>query len=208
MELKKVVGIALLAGMAAFSDGSARATDTLLAGKRLIIDNAVPDNETRNRIVVTARDESLGIAAPGSSGDPTCAGAGGGGGRITFTSVASGESHTTPLPCANWTGRKTGSWRYRDLELDDGTCKVVQIRSTRSLHAVCLGRGPTVLDFDLRAGQPQTPITVVLEVGTGPDRYCMSFGGRVKSDGSDGRKFFAADSAAPTRCAVPPAPVE
>lgn len=206
--LRKIVGLALLSGMVVAFAPSAHATDTLLGGKRLIIGNSLPDNEKRNRILVTARDDKLGIGAPGGTGDPTCAGAGGGGGRITFTSRTSGESHTTPLPCQNWTGRKTGSWRYRDLELDDGTCKVVQIRSTRTLHAICLGRGPTVLDFDLQPGQPQPPIDVVLEVGTGPDRYCMSFGGKVKSDGSDGRKFFASDSPAPTECAVTPAPVE
>jgi len=174
--LKKICGIALAAGLTLVPH-RAHATDTLLAGKRLVIGNSVPDNEKRNRIVLTARDETLAISAPGSTGDPTCAGAGGGGGRITVTSRTSGESFTSVLPCQNWTGRKTGSWRYRDNELD-GPCQMVQIRSTRTLRATCVGRGPSVLDFDLVPGQPQAPI--------------------------DGRKFFGQNSPAPGACAAPP----
>jgi len=198
----KGLGIAFLAGaMLIGAGGTAHAADTLLAGKRLVIDNRLPDNEARNKIVVTARSATLGISPPGSAGDPTCEGAGGGGGRLTVTSATTGESHTTLLPCQNWTGRKTGSWRYNDRHLFDSTCMRVEIRSTRSLKAICLGRGPSVLDFDLRPGEPQQPIHVTLELGTGPDRYCMTFGGVVKKDGSDGKKFFARDSAAPGACA-------
>ncbi|MEW6271871.1 MAG: hypothetical protein AB1689_21520 [Thermodesulfobacteriota bacterium] len=199
---KHVLAIAL-AALAATAPSSAGAVDALLPGKRLVIDSHA-DQEKRNRIVLTARSADLAISPPGSAGDPTCEGAGGGGARLTFTSAATGESHTTELPCQNWTGRKTGSWRYADRQLDDGTCSVVQIRSTRTIRAVCLGRGPTVLDFDLAAGERQDPIDVTLELGTGPDRYCLRFGGVVKHDGSNGKKFFARDSGAPTACADPP----
>ncbi len=124
----------------------------------------------------------------------------GGGGKITVTSLTTGETHTSVLPCENWTGRKTGSWRYNDKDLIVGTCKRVEIRSTRSLKAICLGRGPAALDFDLQEGRAQQPIDVRLEVGAGPDRYCMRFGGEVKDDGASGTKFLARDSAAPTSC--------
>ena len=43
----------------------ASATDTLLAGKRLVIDNRVPDDERRNKIIISARSEALGIGVPG-----------------------------------------------------------------------------------------------------------------------------------------------
>lgn len=175
---------------------------TLLAGKRLVIDNRLPDDEARNKIMVAARSATLRISPPGSSGDPTCEGEGGGGGRLTVRSLTTGESHTTPLPCQNWTGRKTGSWRYNDRHLADGTCKRVEIRSERTLKAICLGRGPSVLDFDLQQGRAQHPLDVVLEVGAGPDRYCMRFGGEVKLDGSNGKKFLARESAAPAECAL------
>ena len=198
----KDLGTALVAAaMLVGASPAPAATDTLLAGKRLLIDNRIPDDEARNRIILSVRSETLGISAPGSDGDPTCAGAGGGGARLTFRSATTGESHTTVLPCQGWTGRKTGSWRYADRKLEVSTCKMVQIRSERSLRATCLGKGPTILDYDLRDGESQPPIDVVLEIGTGPDRYCMSFGGTVKFDGSDGRKFFARDSAAPVACA-------
>lgn len=178
----------------------ASATTTLLAGKRLMVNNLLPDKETRNKIMFTAHSEDLAISPPGSDGDPTCDGAGGGGGRITVTSLTSGESHTTVLPCENWTGRKTGSWRYNDRRLVAGTCQRVEIRSTRTLKAICVGRGPAELDFDLREGQAQHPIDVRLEVGAGPDLYCMRFGGTIKLDGSNGKKFLARDSAAPISC--------
>jgi len=194
--------IALIVGTMLLAVGTAaQSADTLLAGKRLMVTNRLPDVEARNRIVLSARSGTIGISEPGSTGDPTCAGAGGGGGRLTVTSATTGASHTTVLPCQNWTGRKTGSWRYNDRQLVDSTCSRVEIRSTRGLKAICRGRGPSVLDFDLRAGEPQQPIHVTLEVGSGPDRYCMTFGGTVKNDGSDGKKLFARDSVAPGACA-------
>jgi hypothetical protein len=196
---RRFLAVAVLIAVSS-ATAPAMAATALLAGKRLSITNRIPDNETRNTLTFTARAEDLAISPPGSNGDPTCAGAGGGGGRITVTSVTTGESHTAVLPCANWTGRKTGSWRYNDRFLTDSTCKRVEIRSTRSLKAVCLGRGSSVLDFDLREGVAQQPIDVVLEVGAGPDRYCMRFGGIVKLDGSNGKKFLARDSTAPSAC--------
>lgn len=198
----RILGCGLVAAAVLVCAGTASATDSLLAGKRLVIANRVPDDEHRNRLVLTARSATLGIGAPGSAGDPTCAGAGGGGGRLTVTSAATGATHTTELPCENWTGRKTGSWRYNDREMDDSTCMRVEIRSTRSMKAICLGRGPSVLDFDLHPGEAQAPIDVVLELGTGPDRYCLTFGGTVKKDGSDGKTFFGRDSIAPVACAT------
>lgn len=197
----KLLRTGVLGAAVLLSAGAAGAADTLLAGKRLVIINKVPDNESRNSINVTVRSGSLGISPPGSTGDPTCAGAGGGGGRITLTSQTSGESYSQELPCEGWTGRKTGSWRYNDRVLVDGACMRVEIRSTRSLKAICTGRGPSSLDFDLQPGQLQAPIDVTLEVGSGPDRYCMRFGGTVKPDGSDGKKFVARDSTAPVACA-------
>jgi hypothetical protein len=200
MLAKDLTKIFLAAALLAGSSGVAHAVDTLLGGKRLVINNRLPDDEKRNRLYVSARNPTLPISPPGSAGDPTCTGAGGGGGRLTVTSLATGESHVTQLPCENWTGRKTGSWRYNDRFLTIGTCKRVEIRSTRALKAICDGKGPSVLDFDLVPGVSQNPIQVVLELGTGPDRYCMQFGGTVKNTGSDGKKFFARDSGAPAAC--------
>ncbi|HEY8514542.1 MAG TPA: hypothetical protein VIS07_03405 [Candidatus Binatia bacterium] len=179
---------------------SAHAADQLVPGARLVITNKLPDQEKRNRIVVTGRSDSVSIQPPGSAGDPTCSGAGGGGGRLIVRSALTGETHVTDLPCENWTGRKTGSWRYNDREMDQGTCKRVEIRGQRTVRALCYGRGPTVLDFDLQPGVRQDPIDVVLEVGTAPERYCMRFGGKVGKDGSNGKMFTARKSPAPSAC--------
>jgi hypothetical protein len=196
IALATLLAVATVGGYVAAAD----AADQLVPGKRLVIFNRVPDQEHRNRLTVLGKSGSLAIEPPGSAGDPTCDGAGGGGGRITFTSMTSGESHTTELPCQNWTGRKTGSWRYNDVKMLDGTCKRVEIRSTRTVRALCYGRGPTVLDFDLRQGEPQDPIDVVLELGTTPERYCMTFGGLIARDGSDAKNFMARNSPAPAAC--------
>lgn len=182
---------------------TAGAADHLVEGRRLVVKNQIPDNEDRNRILVSARSGALAIGAPGSAGDPTCSGVGGGGGRITFSSATSGETHTSPLPCHNWTATR-GSYRYRDRELDDGTCKLIVIRGGRALRATCLGRGPTTLDYDLIVGQSQTPIDVTLELGSAPNRYCLSFGGLVRADGSNGKSFFARNGSPPASCGGTP----
>ncbi len=193
--------LAILLATATLAGGAAaHAADQLVPGMRLVITNRLPDQEKRNSLTVTGRSSSISIQPPGSAGDPTCAGAGGGGGRLIVRSALTGETHTTELPCENWTGRKSGSWRYNDRELDDGTCKRVEIRGTRTVRVLCHGRGPTVLDFDLRPGERQDPIDVVLEVGTAPERYCMRFGGTVRKDGSDGKRFMARKSPAPSEC--------
>jgi len=190
----------LLAAATLGGSATARAADQFVPGMRLVITNRLPDQEHRNRLTVTGRSGSVSIQPPGSAGDPTCTGEGGGGGRLTVRSALTGETHTTELPCENWTGRKAGSWRYNDREMDEGTCKRVEIRSNRTVRALCYGRGPSVLDFDLRPGDRQDPIDVVLEVGAVPERYCMRFGGTVGKDGSNGKNFMARKSAAPIAC--------
>lgn len=204
MRMMRRTSIAALLALTGLAAGArALAADHLVPGRRLVIKNQIPDNEQRNRILLSARSGALTMAAGGSGGDPTCTGAGGGGGQITFTSSASGESHTSPLPCQNWKAGR-GAYRYQDRAVADGTCKLIVLRGGRVLRATCLGRGPTVLDYDLRVGQRQDPIDVTLELGTEPYRYCMRFGGNVRADGSDGTSFFARESAAPAACPVPP----
>lgn len=197
----KMLPVLLLAAVAV-APGTTRAADHLVDGRRLVIKNRVPDNEQRNRVIFAARSGALALAPPGSAGDPTCAGVGGGGALLTISSARSGQSHSTPLPCQNWSAAPSG-YKYRDRELDDGTCKLIVIRDGRVLRATCLGSGPTNLDYDLQVGQSQDPIDVSLELGTGPERYCLSFGGTVRADGSNGASFFARNSPAPTACPGP-----
>jgi hypothetical protein len=188
--------VVLIGASAAYS------ADFLVEGRRLLIKNHVPPNPSVNKIMVAARSSALALGGTGSTGDPTCAGAGGGGGQITFSSNTSGQSFTAPLPCRDWTATH-GGYRYRDAQLVDGACKLIVVRGGRVFHATCLGRGSLPITYTL--GEKQDPVDVTLELGTAPNRYCLSFGGSVKKDGSDGATFFARNASAPSSCPNPAA---
>jgi hypothetical protein len=176
----------------------------LLGGSRLTITNKIPDDATKNRLSCLAKGDAIVVPSAGSSGDPTCVGAGGGGGSITFHSASSGQTVTNLLPCANWHPVKgDGGYRYLDRRLDDGPCRVVEVKQGKLVRALCHGRGATTLDFDLAPGQAQPPVDVSLRVGSAPQIYCFSFGGNVLKDGSDGRVFLAKDAPPPAVACSP-----
>jgi streptogramin lyase len=204
VRTRLAVAVALAAFVLA---GSAHAADLTVAGTKLLIRNKLPDDESKNQILFFSKDTSVAAAKLGSDGDPTCGGAGGGGGTASFTSLASGETHTTPLPCENWRavgaaaeGEIPGGYQYRDGELDDGTCKTVTIAHQKQVKAVCSGKGPTSLDYDLEAGTPQDPVRVVITAGSASQRYCASLGGTVRKTGEDGKTFLAKNAGAPASC--------
>jgi hypothetical protein len=89
-------------------------------------------------------------------------------------------------------------YRYRDRAMAAGPCKDVYFRPVGVTSVACTGRGPGVLNFDLEPGLAQAPVVVRLTLGT--KTYCTAFGGTLKSDGTDGRKFVAVDAGAPTEC--------
>lgn len=172
------------------------------AGRKLNIVNPVPGLEDKYNIVFLAKDESIETPLPGSHGDPRCTGASGGGASITISSSTSGESTTQPLPCQNWKilskETKRVGYKYVDKELDDGACKIVLLKAGKLVKAKCLGRGPTLLDYDLQVGQAQAPVSV--EMGMGEWRYCAQFGGELSKDGTDGRLFKAKNAGVPGVC--------
>jgi hypothetical protein len=171
---------------------------TIDRGSKLLVKNVAPDNESRNRIVYRGKGLVADLPAPGSPDDPTCAG--GGTASIEVTSVASGQTYSQALPCGNWEQLTTG-YRYVDAELDDGACKRVFFGADGTSKAVCIGSGPSALNFDLEAGQAQAPIVVRLVLGT--QAYCTTFGGQVKYDGMDGVRFLATHAGAPESCGAP-----
>jgi cytochrome c553 len=182
-----------------------------IAGRSLLIRNKLPNNKKKNKIVLVAPDSHVAAGEIGSSADPRCAGAGGSGsgGSLTVSSQTSGQSHTTDLPCVNWTrmGKNPGAgsvpkgYRYTDKELNNGTCKVVMIKHGKLVKALCIGKG-TDLNYNLQAGQLQAPVKVVLT--TGRRRHCMQFGlqsgARIRKDGTNGKAFKATKASAPQSC--------
>jgi hypothetical protein len=168
-----------------------------LGGNRLLIKNALPDDERKNRLGVKLNDPNLWMPVPSSSTDPTIAGA-----VLRVESTTSGQVFEQFLPAANWrrkgSGQSTASYKYLDRELDDGACKTASVTKGKAAFS-CTGKGPTSLDYDLLAGQPQAPVRVTLEYAPGVG-YCAELGGVVTHDGADGRSFSAKQATAPGTC--------
>lgn len=172
--------------------------------KKLLIKNKVPDDESKNLLKVIMKDPGIAPGAAGSSEDPTCSGLHGGGGALIVSSTATGHEHATPLgPCTNWSVIGGGNgYKYKDPENDDSTCKIVIIKQGL-VKAVCKGSGPTDLDYDI-TGASEAPVDVIVATGIFDQRrYCAQLGGTVTKPGTDGKKFLAKNSAAPSQCASP-----
>jgi YVTN family beta-propeller protein len=178
----------------------------LIPVKRLIIKNKLPDDESKNAIILLAKSGDIVTPALGSGGDPQCNGDPSGTVKavLTVSSSTSGESHQVDLPCQNWT--RIGSvshpkgYKYRDPQLVAGTAKTVVWKNQNQLKVTLSGKGPAVLGYDLQVGQTQDPVTVTF-TATGGTELCMQCTGLTGHDGSDGKQFKAKDCAAPVTCA-------
>jgi hypothetical protein len=178
--------------------------DVAFQTRRLLIKNKNPDDESRNKIVLVARDAAISVPALNVDGDPRCGLDAPGTVKATLTiaSASSGELHQTDLPCQNWKmigspGNHKG-YRYRDRELDDGTAKVVVWRAGRLLKAVLQGKGTTNLDYDLVTSVSQGTVSTTL--ASGSSSYCGACGAHNGRDGSDGKKFLGKRCPAPASC--------
>ncbi len=180
---------------------------TLVAGRKLIIKNASPDNEAKNKIILLLKDATITTPAPGSSDDPRCGVSPSGTVKASLQifSPTSGESHTANLPCQNWSliGSATNpkGYKYRDSELDDGTAKSVIWKTGSQLKASLKGQGVSVLDYDLQTAVPQGAVAATLT--NGGTVLCASFPAYNGKDGSDGRTFLGKNAAAPPSCPAP-----
>ena len=179
-------------------------TATLVPARKVLVKNASPDNEAKNKIVLLLKDASITTPAPDSVDDPRCGLAPSGTVKasLAFVSVSTGESHTTPLPCQNWSllGSTTNpkGYKYSDAELDQGTAKKVIWKNGSQLKATLKGSGPSTLDFDLQLGLSAGSVAAVLTNGSNAlCASCLPANGR---DGSDGRTFLGKDCPAPPSC--------
>jgi 6-phosphogluconolactonase (cycloisomerase 2 family) len=173
-------------------------TASLEEGKRLRITNKVPENPERNRVSVKgtfriSREPVCGDDPPGTVKA-----------TIQLYSDSSGQdTGAIPLPCENWEETSTGKLRYRDRELDEGPCRVVNLKEDR-FKAVCFGKGPTTeLPYDLVPQTDEGRVYVVFR-SDGAKR-CMRFDGIPGRNGTDGKRFFAGPSTRPQIC--PPSSV-
>jgi sugar lactone lactonase YvrE len=175
---------------------------TLVAAKKIKIKNALPDDESSNRIMVLTRS-TVGIPAPASVDDPRCNADPPGTVKVTLTVASpSGQSHTADLPCQNWQAFGSASnpkgYKYRDPELADGTARIV-VWKHDLLKATLLGSGSALLDYDLQTGVSQNPVAVKLAGSS--SAICMQCNGSNGKDGSDGKLFLGKDCPPPVACA-------
>lgn len=194
VPLAAALAIALLPCVAAAQSGALG-----VAAKRVLVRNAVPDDESRNKVVVVARDAAIAVPDPGSVYDPRCPGDGG------SVVVAGPGIHQDFLLCSNWTllGSETSpkGYRYRDARLDDGAVRTI-IWKPGLLKMLLSGRGPTTTLFvHLTPGSPQLMVEVtLLKFLNDGNGYCVNCPPVDGRDGSDGKIFLGQDCPAPTVC--------
>jgi YVTN family beta-propeller protein len=173
-------------------------------GKKLLIKNALPDVESKNKAVILSKDPTIVAPPPGSTGDPRCNDDPVGTVKATLrlSSANSGQDLSTDLPCQNWSlvGSATSpkGYAYSDPELDDGVAKKVMWKNGKQFKALLSGKGATTFAYDLQLGVSQDTVTVTFRsLGGG---VCMACSGLPFKDGADGKIFLGKDCAAPPSC--------
>jgi YVTN family beta-propeller protein len=177
-------------------------TPELVSVRMIQIKNALPDDESKNKIIVLSQDSGITVPAHGANGDPTCNSSpiGTVKATLTITSFGSSQTYVAPLPCQNWQfiGSATSQkgYKYKDPALVDSTAKIVIWKPQKELKAVLMGKGPTVLSYDLQVGVSQVPVAVKFSSGID---ICAACSGASKT-GSDGKEFLAKQCSAPLAC--------
>jgi hypothetical protein len=184
--------LAVLLATAAETQGA-----SAIGGKKLLVKNVVPDDESRNRVVVVSRDPSIGLPVPGTVDDPRYCGT-----TMVVRLVGGPLAHEVTLPCLNWSllGSETtaNGYRYKDPELDDATVKSIVWKSGY-LKITMRGRGPTVLGADLAEGVALGAAEAQL---LGPSSgFCVRCTPIEGKDGADGKIFLGKEAT----CPAPPA---
>jgi DNA-binding beta-propeller fold protein YncE len=179
-------------------------TAVLIPAKKMLIKNKLPDDESKNKIIVLSKSPSITTPALNSSADPRCNADPSGTVKATIevSSTPGGQSLSVPLPCQNWKllGSSTSpkGYKYADPELDDGVVKLVMWKTANQLKATFFGKGATTLSYDLQTGVSQSPVQVKL---TNQNTVlCMACNGAPGKDGSDGKIFQGKDCPAPVAC--------
>lgn len=145
------------------------AADQPLVGKKLLIINK--STPGKSVLVFLSKDPSIAKTLAGGSGDPIL-----NGGEVRI--ITSSTDTALPVPGGGatdgeWVTNGSGNlWKYRK---GDGTagdaCKVVLVKDTKLVKAVC--KGPAVDAIAIDASAPNA--TVEAQVSTGDETYCAHF---------------------------------
>lgn len=174
-----------------------------VSARKLVIRDNPGNVASRRKIVMMSRDAGIAFPAPNSIGDPRCnmSPQGTVKASLTVSSTASGQSHSSDLPCQNWKllGKPNypRGYKYVDKALTAGTVRVVVWRPGL-LKANFLGKGPSNLDYDLQVGVSQGTVDVALDNAT--NAVCLACNPHNGIDGSDGKRFVGKSCNAPLSC--------
>ncbi len=172
-----------------------------VAAKKLLIKNTLPDDPTKNKIIVLSKDPLVSVPSPGSGNDPQCGVSAPGTVKATLLLASTfGESVSANLPCQNWSVSGSGKYTYKDADLSEGTVKKV-VWKQGQLKAVLLGRGPTPLAFNLIPGVDQGLVSVQLD--SGAQHICMLCDDFQGANGSNGKKFLGKEPVCPAPPSCP-----
>ncbi len=144
------------------------------------------------------------VPAPGSVGDPTIAGANGGGATLTIYPTGGGGAPVVfTLPAARW--RKIGSaskpgYRYSDPKREEGPITAVQIHNNGTL--VVHGNGPGMYQLD---DAPQGGMALRLNLG-GEVEMCAAAPPKSPAEKNDTTARFVGARNTPPPAACPPVP--
>jgi hypothetical protein len=184
--------------------GGITTADQLVEGKKIVVRDKDGD-ATKRRLVVISKDPTISTPAKGATGDPTLKGA-----LLRIKNPSTSEQDYFVLDADLWEplGQNPvgkNGYKYLDRNRERGPCKIVLVKPTRLVRAVCFDDR---MSFTLNEAQ-QTVIQASLTLGTSDSspRYCMEFGGVIKKDSqaADGKVglFRSIDSTAPSACPTP-----
>jgi hypothetical protein len=173
--------------------------DSLLPGLELSI--KLPKQDLSFKVV----DKLIDTGTFGSTGDPRCEAAGGGGASLRVNG-GPGNDITIELPCAGWrspngSATNTFNTNYVYKDKTGATCGLVNVKHGRNIQVRC--RGPQVA-YTLGAAQGNVDVT--LRLGSAQLLTCTTFGPpptKVLHDGSNGTRYLAKHSPAPLSCTSP-----
>jgi hypothetical protein len=148
------------------------AVDSPKSGKKLLIKNA----SSGNKVVLISKDGTIFASTDYPAYNPTTSS----GNNIRIQGA--GGDVTIPLPAQNWEVSQE-SFKY-----EDANCKLTA-KHLEKLKLKC--KGPVVA---YTLGVAETAVNVTVSYGSAPMTLCFTFGGDIKKDGSDGKKFLAKDA--------------
>ncbi|HEY2388732.1 MAG TPA: hypothetical protein VGK30_17385 [Candidatus Binatia bacterium] len=164
-------------------------------GKSIVVQDKATD-PTKRKIQVQVKDKEFFASGPGSTGDPTLAGA-----TLEITNPTSHETVTLALPAMNWkgSGKPAGAkgYKYADKKPFEGPCTAASLKSGQ-WKVACKG---DQIGFTLDEPS-QGSLAATLTMGT--ESSCLLFGGTIKKDiptvGKTTGAFQAKDAPAPAGC--------